>query len=145
MPLEPPRLAVLLACEKMLTDELANPSAISMFCALKIGFPPGVQITRTTMAPRKWCVIVMWLGTDKHIRQTYTQQIRIYTPSGDEFGKLTDQFTFEQISHTMRTDVEGMPVGLQGLLKITVWMEQDGKPVTEHFDYVVNIAHVSRQ
>lgn len=139
-----PRLAVFVACSDLLFDDQTSPTMVGVFAALDALPPPDGEIQLNAMSPKPWIVCTMWLADEKELGKTYTQKIKIFTPDGIGFGEGAESFVMNTRSHTVRINVNGMPVGRQGNVLVNVWLELDGEKVTDTRKYEINILHRKR-
>jgi hypothetical protein len=138
-----PKLAVFAACNKILIDkDSESPSLIGVFSAIKAARQGGTAIPENAVSPQEWAIFTMWRSEEGEVGTIFTQQVRIIAPNGVEYGKATDDFGFTGPSHTLRIGVAGMPVGKEGELLISLWLEKQGQRIAPHeYTYSVNIAH----
>ena len=83
----------------------------------------------------------MWKAEDGDLGKTFTQKTTITTPDGKEFGNASEDFTMKLVSHSLITDVFGFPVGVEGDVVMTAWVEIGSKRITEIRKSEINVAH----
>jgi hypothetical protein len=135
-----PSLAFMTACDKVIVDQDGSASLINTFCGLAISSIEG-KIPEDAIGPKSWTIIAMWRSEPSDQGKTFIQKTRVVDPAGKEFGLNTESFKFGTYSHSIRVSINGMPVGIPGDIGITVYLESEGKRVTDIHTYKVNISH----
>jgi len=132
-----PRLVTLLPCEKVIVDRDGMPSLIALFENLNISPSPGQEIAevpRETITFQQWTVFSeWWIGADELDLEAADQIFEIQFPDGSLApvrGKIPFVFGNPGIHRNHQTIV-GFPVGQEGTYTIRVWLEKDGKPISE--------------
>jgi hypothetical protein len=141
-----PRLITLLPCEKVIVDRDGMPSLISLFENLHIAPAAGegiIEIPRETITYREWAVFCEWEVNADEVGMTADQIFEMQFPDGTVApikGKIP--FVFEKPgTHRNHQNIIGFPVGQEGAYTIRVWLEKDGKPISEIGTRQMNVVH----
>jgi hypothetical protein len=135
------KLETIAACNDVLLDEQNNPTLVSVFCALDTAHAQGAKIDAGAIAPREWKIVTVWLADEADLGKTFTQRTKVMAPDGKEFGNASSDFKVAARSHNIRQNVIGMPVGVEGNIVISVWLEAENKKVSELYKYEISIRH----
>jgi hypothetical protein len=135
------KLETIAACNDVLLDEQNNPTLVSIFCALDTAHAQGATIDAGAIAPREWKIVTLWLADETDLGKTFTQKTVVMAPNGKEFGNASSDFTAAARSHNIRQNVSGLPVGVEGSIVISVWLESGKKKISDVYKYEISIRH----
>ncbi|MFZ0771323.1 MAG: hypothetical protein WCA49_06105 [Candidatus Sulfotelmatobacter sp.] len=133
-----PRLVTLLPCEKVIVDRDGMPSLIALFEHINISVSQGeeiVEVPKETVTYHQWAVFSEWKVEEDEIAtvDAADQILEVQFPDGSVApikGRLRFVFNSAGI-HRNHQNILGFPIGQQGTYKIRVWLEKDGKPISE--------------
>jgi hypothetical protein len=132
-----PRLITLLPCERVIVSREGIPSLISLFEDLNIAPSEGesiVEVPKETITFQHWAVFCEWeIGDDELDLKKADQILEMQYPDGS-IAPIKGRLPFDlPRAGTFRNhqDIYGFPVGQEGAYTIRVWLEKDGKPVSE--------------
>ena len=131
-----PKLIVIAACEKVIVDKQGPPSLISIFQRMNIQLQ-DVPLPEGAVAPMRWAVFTLWQYTpeDKNGME-FTQRSEVIGPLGTLFATSDVKFTISNIDDLQSNvfvDILGIPVQVEGLVKIRVWLNEMPTQVGEYF------------
>jgi hypothetical protein len=141
-----PRLVTLLPCEKVIVDRDGVPSLVSLFENLNIAPAAGqiVEVPKETITYQQWAVFSEWeISADELSLKAADQIFEIQFPDGSIAplkGKIPFIFLNPGI-HRNHQNIVGFPVGQQGVYLIRVWLEKDGKPISEIGTRQMKVTH----
>jgi hypothetical protein len=143
------RFLATLACEKVVIDKAGAHSLIEIMSGADIAItpPPGLlatQLPPNAMSPKQWWIFSVWEPNTDEVGKEFEQVYAVYWPNGDKLidGRLTFKAD-DKVQYTSYT-ILGFPVGQEGKLKISTWIEKGGSRITDPFDYFITIRHVSQ-
>lgn len=131
------RLLTILPCEKVIVGRDDLPSLIALFEHLNIAPSEGqdvISVPKETITYQQWAVFSEWEIDESEVGLKDVVQIfELQFPDGTVAplkGKIP--FVFEVVG-TVRNHQEifGFPVGQEGFYTIRVWLEHEGKPISE--------------
>lgn len=142
-----PRLLTLLPCEKVIVDRDGIPSLIALFENLNIAPTQGqdiAEVPKETITFQHWAVFSEWEISESELDLKQADQIlEIQFPDGTTApmrGKIP--FVFN-VAGTQRNhqDILGFPVGQEGTYHVRVWLEKDGKVISEVHTRKMKVIH----
>jgi hypothetical protein len=131
------RLITLLPCEKVIVDRQGMPSLISLFENLNVTPSEGegiAEVPKQTITFTHWAVFAEWEITEEEVALREAQQVlELLYPDGSAVPiRGTIPFIFQSAGIARNhQDIYGFPVGQEGPYTIRVWLEKDGKPISE--------------
>jgi hypothetical protein len=135
------KLLVFTACTKVLSDPIAGTSLISMFQEMNAVVPTETALPKDAVLPKEWAVFTLWSLEPEEIAKPYSMKFELRWPNGDLFTQNTVPLNAKPGDmaeyNTYTVNMMGLPMGQDGKLKVTVWVELDGKAVTDQFDLFV--------
>jgi hypothetical protein len=142
-----PRLVTLLPCEKVIVDREGVPSLVALFENLNITPSEDENIAtvpKETITYQHWAVFSEWeITPDELALKEADQVLEMHYPDGSAVpirGRI--QFLFENAGITRNhQNIVGFPVGQEGTYSIRVWLEKDGKPISEVGIRQMKVAH----
>jgi hypothetical protein len=136
------------ACEKVIVDKGGAHTLIEIMSGADIAATPpannpAAELPSNALAPKQWWIFSMWEPNDDDVGKDFEQVYTVYWPNGDKLVdgarasfKMTDRVQY------MSFYVFGLPVGQQGKVKISTWVEKAGNRITDPFDYFITIRHI---
>ncbi|HEY4932554.1 MAG TPA: hypothetical protein VII23_13370 [Terriglobales bacterium] len=123
-----PKLVTLIACEKVIIDQKGLPSLISVFQKMEF-MVPHLPVPADAVAANQWVVAAFWQHTDSEIGVPFKQHLIITTPDGKIFAALEQGFIIpagveDRLSKNF-LNLQGFPVGAEGPMSVTVWLDGD--------------------
>lgn len=142
-----PRLGSLLACERIIIDQQNKPTLISLFQSLSALVAEGQKAPADMIAGIPWSVFTEWFFTEEDLSRSFDQVLEVLLPDGKPSpisGRVTikEKIKDDQGSRVY-VNMFGMPMGQTGFIKVNVWLESEGKPVTEKFYYLIKAEHTT--
>lgn len=133
-----PNLNVLTVCERIIIDAKGIPSLISLFQRMEMLVPEITSPFPTdAVAPGKWVVFCVWQLSPDEAGKDFVQRSKVTRPDGVVFAEFTQPFRVEagpDMQAKTYVEIVGIPVGLEGPVKITTWLEGMEEVVHEcHF------------
>lgn len=135
-----PKLTLFAVCEKVILDQTAKPSLITLFDGVEIRPAQGEEIPPNAVTPKEWSVFAQWLWFDEEKGGDFSQGIAVTYPDGKPFNRQLVKLDSSQPRTNVAMSFLGFPVGQAGDLKVEVWMEQNGTVVTEIFSVVLTVS-----
>jgi hypothetical protein len=136
-----PKLSAFAACGQILQDDKGNASAIQVFAARVIVPHAGQEIAANAFMEIPWYILSVWTISESEIQKNYVLKCVILLPDGEAFGGVNLPFTTITRSHTLKLSIPGLPVGKPGEFTIKLWIEQDGKKITDDFAFPFLLLH----
>jgi hypothetical protein len=141
-----PTLALLVSCERAIVEtDTKAVSLITLFTGMKVflptGQPPPEPPPANAVAPREWSVVTGWDPNEADEGKEFVQHLEVFLPDGKPFIKNSEmKFQMERDKRHYNTPrIFGFPVGQKGKCLVQVWLEHDGKPVTEKFSTYIKV------
>ena len=130
-----PELLMFAGCEKLLVDEMGNPSLISLLQTITVDIPANIAVPPNILSPNQWDVVTLWRAlTDDEVGAEYTQIVEVVMPEGGAMP-LRSQVTFalppRNAVHRNKVHVIGIPVSVAGEVRVTLRIHRPGEPVPE--------------
>jgi hypothetical protein len=129
------------ACSDILLSEAGDPTLVGVFCALDAGHKQGAEIPENSINPRDWKIFTMWSVPESEFGRKFVQKTTVATPKGIEYGGAAEAFTSQLRSFTIKTAVHGMPIGVEGNVTVSVWLEHENEKVTPVHNLEISIRH----
>jgi hypothetical protein len=123
-----PKLALFLACEKVIIDQNNNPSLITLLTDLTVNIRPGTTVEENAMFPMTWTVFSIW-DQDNSADQgkTFEQRCVLTSPSGvDLITTPIWAFEFKTQRQRVINPINQMPVGPPGEYTVTTALREKG-------------------
>lgn len=121
-----PKLTILAACERVLIEREASlPSLISIFQRMNVQIQDA-PLPENALSPTRWAIFTLWQHTPEERNVEYTQRTEVIAPSGEKFVeasavfKVTEADVLQSKNHI---DIFGIPINLEGYIKVRVWLE----------------------
>jgi hypothetical protein len=132
-----PHPVTLLPCEKVVVDRDGIPTLIALFENINLAPVPGkeiVEVPKETITFQQWAVFCEWeIAADELGLKAADQIFEIQFPDGSIApikGEIPFVFGNPGI-HRNHQSIVGFPVGQEGTYHIRVWLEKDGKPISD--------------
>lgn len=137
-----PKLAFIIACEKVITEaETGVVSAIAMFTKLKASLPE--RPPENAVVPKEWALLTAWDPESGDEGKQFVQCIEMLFPDGKPFtenGRLP--FKIEPIQRHFNTvKLLGFPIGQAGKCEVRMWLELEGKAISEKTSIFLLVEH----
>jgi hypothetical protein len=97
------------------------------------------------ISPARWAIFALWQLTPEERDVEFTQRTEIISPSGVKFAEATSKFKITEIDDLQsknQIDLFGLPISVEGFLKIRVWLENIADASGE---YQFLIKHVPKE
>jgi hypothetical protein len=121
-----PKLTILAACERVIIEREASlPSLISIFQRMNVQIQDA-PLPDNALSPTRWAVFTLWQHTPEERGVAYTQRTEIISPSGEKFAEVTTPFKIteaDDLQSKNHLDVFGIPINVEGFIKVRVWLE----------------------
>jgi hypothetical protein len=131
---------VVAACEKVILDEVGNATLIMLLNEIHVALPAdGTVLPPAALSPKEWAVFAMWTVEQEDFGHDFVQHMHISFEDGTVFTDKTIPFHIKPNVRiaTNRANIIGFPVGKEGKLTVTVWLEGN----TQKYAYPVFIVH----
>lgn len=137
------KLHVFVPCEKVILDANNVATLIALMGEVGVQVPTAEPPPRDAVNPQPWAIFTMWENTPEEFDRTFVQTTRIYWPDGKEFVKGDLTFLVKRGGRFSNNTVNiiGMPIGQEGSLRIEMWLELNGKKVTDTYTFTLGIRH----
>lgn len=138
-----PRLLVFAACDRILIDDSGIPSLISIVDEFTLTIKGDTKIGRDAVGPTQWAIYTKWEKTSGDDDKEFVQIIQALWPDKSEFKRIKAPFRFQsdKKGHQNRIEINGFPMGQEGLVTLNMWLEVDSKRIGEIHTWTVNIKH----
>jgi hypothetical protein len=139
------KFLALCPCEKVIIDQRGAHSLITIMENVEVSTQPSatsqpVMPTNAVM-PKEWFVYTRWLPSEEDIGKTFRQTYQLYWPNGEKFTEGYAEFKATESFQQNVLQLQGMPVGQPGKVKVAVWVEHDGRRVTEVIETHFKVKH----
>ena len=134
-----PKLLLFTVAEKVVFDQTGKPSLIVLFDGVEIRPARGEEIPPNAVVPKEWSVFTQWQWLNGERGREFFQGVAVAYPDGRQFMRQITKADSSQERLNSIANFPGFPVGQAGAMKVDVWMEQDGKPVTEIFSLTLTV------
>ncbi|MEO5936730.1 MAG: hypothetical protein ABIP81_05915 [Terriglobales bacterium] len=138
-----PKLCGYALCNSVARDDEAHPTAINVFASISVGGSEAIPVN--ALSQRSWQILTMWQVDLEERTQSYEQVCLVSLPDGTAFGGGRIAISPTMSSHNLSMKVTGIPIGQVGLITVKVWLEQDGKKVTEEHSTWISVEHLPRE
>jgi hypothetical protein len=141
-----PRIVNLLPCERVIVDRDGIPSLLSLFQNIQIEPSEGQGITEVppnTITFKEWAVYSEWMADAQDVGLDASQILEVQYPDGSIApirGSIPFKFEKTGIQRNHQ-NIIGFPVGQEGTYTIRVWLELDGKAISEIGTYEMTVSH----
>jgi hypothetical protein len=121
-----PKLTILAACERVIIEREASlPSLISIFQRMNVQIQDA-PLPENALSPTRWAIFTLWQHTPGERGVEYTQRTEVIAPSGDKFVEASTVFKIteaDDLQSKNHIDIFGIPINIEGFLKVRVWLE----------------------
>jgi hypothetical protein len=143
------RFLATVACDKVIIDKAGAHSLIEVMSGADIVItpPPGLataELPPNTLSPKQWSIFSMWEPSANEFGKEFEQVYVLHWPNGDKLLDAKVKFKTDDRVHYTSYSILGFPVGQQGKVKISTWIEKDGSRITDAFDYFITIRHIAQ-
>ena len=131
---------VFAVCEKVILDKSENPTLIVLLNEVHVApQPEGVTLPSDAIAPKEWAVFTLWNVEPVDFGEKYVQHLLIAHENGTIFQDRSTDLNIKPHTKlsTAVANIVGMPIGKQGKIVATVWIEGQDKKYT----YPIHIIH----
>ncbi|MCH6553476.1 MAG: hypothetical protein IH793_04880, partial [Acidobacteria bacterium] len=137
------RLVVFAACDRILIEESGIASLISIIDEFTLTIKGDTKIGRDAVGPTQWAIYTKWEKTSGDDDKEFVQIIQALWPDKSEFKRMKAPFRFQpdKKGHQNRIEINGFPMGQEGLVTLNMWLEVDSKRIGEIHTWTVNIKH----
>jgi hypothetical protein len=135
------KLLIFAACEKVIIDQFHNPSLITLMQNVNYApQPPNSTPPRNAVTPEKWVVFTSWLPTLDEIGKEFEQITSIELPDKSEFTRHRLPFRPDASGLSINyVNFLGFPIGQEGNMLVTMWLERENKQITEPLSYPIKV------
>lgn len=138
------KLFLLAPCEKVIQDQESGNSLISLFHAIHVSLPVGAETPpHDAVIPRQWAIFGTWELSPEEEGSHLTGVFEVFWPDGRVFttmGLETADLARSGVAFILR--LHGFPLGQNGDLRITHWLERDGAQMSEKSETQVTVSVV---
>jgi len=140
-----PRLGSFLICERIIQDQLAKPTLVSVFQKVSVVIPDGQEMPKEIIVASPWAIFTEWFFTEEEMTRKWALGLELVMPDGSP-SKMRGRAEIKEFapnSQGTRVHIEtnGLPVSQSGFLSVNVWTERDSERATDVFSYKILIEH----
>jgi hypothetical protein len=140
-----PRLGSFLICERIIQDQLAKPTLVSVFQKVSAVIPDGQEMPKDIIIASPWAIFTEWFFTIEEMTQKWALGVELLMPDGSP-SLMRGRVEIKEFAPNLQgTRVQivttGLPLAQAGFLSINVWMERDSERATDVFSYRILIEH----
>lgn len=141
------KILTILPCEKVIVGRDNLPSLISLFEHINIALSEGQnvgEVPKETITYQRWAVFSEWEIEAKEVKLKNAEQVlELEYPDGSA-APLQGRIPFEwQVAGVVRNhqEIYGFPIGQEGWYIIRIWLEKNGKRISNIGERKVRIIH----
>jgi hypothetical protein len=141
------KIITILPCEKVIVGRDNLPSLIALFEHINIALSEGqdvVEVPKDTITYQRWAVFSEWEIDEKEVELKKAEQVlELEYPDGSS-APVRGRIQFEwQVAGIVRNhqEIYGFPIGQEGWYTIRLWLERDGKRISNVGERKVRIIH----
>lgn len=139
-----PRLLLFAPCDKLIVDELGNPTLVCVIENINVEVKKDTPIPDDVFSPKEWDVVTLWYSEPGDASKKFKQRFQFELPDGKAVMKSEIEFQMkENDRHRNNIHITGFPVGKPGRCLARVWLDAIGvPPSTEPVgEFPVHVAH----
>lgn len=138
-----PRVLFFLPCEKLIVDELGNPTLICVMESVDVEVPKDRSIPENAFSSKEWDVVALWYPGPGDEGKKFKQRFEFVSPDGQSLMKSEISFEIGKGSHRNKVHINGFPVGKPGIYQAKLWLDIEGeKPTTDPVaTYPIRVVH----
>jgi len=140
-----PRLGSFLICEKIIQDQLAKPTLVSIFQKLSAVVPDGQEMPKELIVTSPWAIFTEWFFTEEELTRKWALGLEVVMPDGSP-APIRGRVEMKELAPNGQGTrvylmMNGMPISQAGFLSANVWLERDSERATDVFSYKILIEH----
>jgi len=132
-----PKLISLLVCEKIIVSKDETPTLVNVVQTVKTTLvtPQLSEVPSDAVAPLGWAIFTIWEPDESDIDKEFHQKSQIIMPDGAPSSAVQADLPFilKKGLNFNYVNIFGFPVGQEGVLRIRISLESNGKTISEHF------------
>jgi hypothetical protein len=142
-----PRLGSFLVCEKIIQDQLAKPTIVSVFQKVSVVVPDGQELPKDLIITSPWAMFTEWFFMNEELPRRWALGLEVLMPDGSP-SPIRGRVDIKELAQNGQGTrvyliVNAMPVAQAGFLSANVWLERDSERLTEVFSYKILIEHTT--